>query len=783
MDKNLKAIELDKILNMLADETAFADAREEALSLKPAQDIYTVNKLLKQTDDAYVLSGRFDSPSFGGITNVVNSLKRAEAGGCLTMGELLKIAEALRGIRGLKQWHSKSSGLETVLDNSFNALTPNKFLEEKIFTSIASEDEMNDCASVTLSAIRKKIKQTSQKAREVLDKMVRSQSYQKFLQEPIVTIRDGRYVVPVKAECRGEVAGLVHDTSSSGATVFVEPMGAVEANNAVKVLKSKEEAEIERILYELSATAGTFAQDIINSYYIAVQLNVIFAKASLAYKMKASMPVMNDDGIINLRKARHPLISKEAVVPIDVYLGESFTSLVITGPNTGGKTVALKTIGLLTAMAMCGLMIPAADESRLSVFTQILVDIGDEQSIEQSLSTFSAHMTNVIKILKQADHKSLVLIDELGAGTDPVEGAGLAIAILEQLRSQGAKLASTTHYAELKEYALQSKYVENACCEFDVATLRPTYRLLIGVPGRSNAFAISERLGMDKELVDKARRLVSDESRQFEDVVQTLEEQRQELDEKIKYAEKITLQAQKDRENVQREIQQIKKQAQLELKRAREEASRIVSSTRASSDAIMDELNDLRKSKQLTPEEKAKLRSDIKNMENSADPIEKSKEEGYKLPRPLKKGDDVLIFDIDKKAVVLEEPKGDTVMVQAGIIKTKVKLSNLRLLQEKKKQPVQRSVKRNVKSNATAKAVTEVDLRGMTAAEAIMVLDRSLDSATLSGIHQVTIIHGKGTGVLRKEVHSYLKRCKYVKTYRLGVFGEGESGVTIAELK
>ena len=376
-----------------------------------------------------------------------------------------------------------------------------------------------------------------------------------------------------------------------------------------------------------------------------------------------------------------------------------------------------------------------------------------------------------------------MLIDELGAGTDPVEGAGLAIAILEQLRSQGAKLASTTHYAELKEYALQSKYVENACCEFDVATLRPTYRLLIGVPGRSNAFAISERLGMDKELVDKARRLVSDESRQFEDVVQTLEEQRQELDEKIKYAEKITLQAQKDRENVQREIQQIKKQAQLELKRAREEASRIVSSTRASSDAIMDELNDLRKSKQLTPEEKAKLRSDIKNMENSADPIEKSKEEGYKLPRPLKKGDDVLIFDIDKKAVVLEEPKGDTVMVQAGIIKTKVKLSNLRLLQEKKKQPVQRSVKRNVKSNATAKAVTEVDLRGMTAAEAVMVLDRSLDSATLSGIHQVTIIHGKGTGVLRKEVHSYLKRCKYVKTYRLGVFGEGESGVTIAELK
>lgn len=783
MDKNLKALELDKILNKLSEETAFADAKQMALELEPAKDIYTVNKLLKQTDAAYVLSGRFGSPSFGGITNVVNSLKRAQAGGCLTMGELLKTAETLRGIRGLTQWRDKSSGIETVLDNYFNVLTPNKFLEEKIFTSIVSEEEMSDSASVTLSAIRKKIKQTSQKAREILDKMVRSQTYQKYLQEPIVTIRDGRYVVPVKAECRGEVSGLVHDTSSSGATVFIEPMGAVEANNAVKVLKLKEEAEIERILYELSVAVGSYADDIINSYYTTTQLNVIFAKAAIAYKMKASMPVMNDKGIINLNKARHPLIDKERVVPISVCLGESFNSLVITGPNTGGKTVTLKTIGLLTAMAMCGLMIPAADESQLSVFLKILVDIGDEQSIEQSLSTFSAHMTNIIQILKETDNTSLVLIDELGAGTDPVEGAGLAIAILEQLREQGAKIASTTHYAELKEYALQSKYVENACCEFDVSTLRPTYKLLIGVPGRSNAFAISERLGMDKSLVDKARKLVSDESRQFEDVVQSLEDRRQTLDEKIKYAEMVTLQAQKDRENAQREIEQLKKQAQLELKKAREEASKIASATRASATALMDELNDLRKNKQLTPEEKAKLRASIKNMEENADPVEPGKENTYKLPRPLKKGDNVLIFDIDKKAVVLEEPKNNVVLVQAGIIKTKVQISNLRLLEENKKTTIQRSAKRTVKSNAHVKAVTEVDLRGMTATEAIMELDRNLDSATLSGIHQVTIIHGKGTGVLRKEVHNYLKGCKYVKSYRLGVFGEGESGVTIAELK
>ncbi|MEE1126000.1 MAG: endonuclease MutS2 [Acutalibacteraceae bacterium] len=783
MDRNLKALELDKILIKLSEETAFADAKQSALELRPANDLYTVNKLLKQTDDAYMLSGRFGSPSFGGITNVVNSLKRAEAGGCLTMGELLKVAEALRVIRGLKQWRDKSSGIETVLDVYFNTLTSNKFLEEKIFTSIISEEEMSDMASVTLSAIRKKIKQTSAKARDILDKMVRSQTYQKFLQDPIVTIRDGRFVVPVKAECRGEIPGLVHDTSSSGATVFVEPMGAVEANNAVKVLKSKEEAEIERILFELSATAGGYAQDIINSYYTATQLDVIFAKASLAYKMKASMPIMNDSGIINLNKARHPLIDKDKVVPISVYLGEEFNSLVITGPNTGGKTVTLKTIGLLTAMAMCGLMIPAGDESRLSVFDKILVDIGDEQSIEQSLSTFSAHMTNIIRILDQTDDKSLVLIDELGAGTDPVEGAGLAIAILEQLRNQGAKIASTTHYAELKEYALQSTGVENACCEFDVATLQPTYKLLIGVPGRSNAFAISERLGMDKALVDKARKLVSDESRRFEDVVEKLENQRQTLDEKIKYAERVSLQAQKERENVQREIEQLRKQAEFELKKAREEAMRITSTTRATADALIEELNDLQKHKQLTPEEKAKLRADIRNMENNADPVEKAKENNYTLPRALKKGDRVLIFDIDKKAVVAENPKGDSVLVQAGIMKIKVNIDNLRLLEDKKKPQVQHSTKRNIRSNATVKAVTDIDLRGMTAMEAIMELDRQLDSATLSGIHQVTIIHGKGTGVLRKEVHNYLKRCKYVKTYRLGVFGEGEAGVTIAELK
>ena len=702
------------------------------------------------------------------------------------MKELLSIAETLRVLRGIKQWREKSAGIDVVLDRYFNALSANKFLEEKINTCIISDEEMSDNASAALSAIRKKIKQMSLKAREVLDKMVRSQSCQKYLQDSIVTIRDGRYVIPVKAEFRGEIAGLVHDTSSSGATVFIEPMGAVEANNAVKVLKSKEEAEIERILYELSAAAGGFAQDIIQSYYTATELDVIFAKASLAYKMKASMPVMNDGGIIRLDKARHPLIPKDKVVPISVSLGEKFSSLVITGPNTGGKTVALKTIGLLSAMAMCGLMIPAADESRLSVFSEILVDIGDEQSIEQSLSTFSAHMTNVIKIIAQADERSLVLIDELGAGTDPVEGASLAIAILEQLRKQGAKIASTTHYAELKEYALRSSDVENACCEFDVATLKPTYRLLIGIPGKSNAFAISERLGMDKSIVENARRLVSDENRRFEEVIQQLERQRQELVKQNEEAQASAKLSEKKRLEAEREAQELKKKAENELKRAREEAVRIISSTRAEAENLLEEMNDMYKSRQLTAEEKAKLRADIRSMENKADPVENKKAENYKLPRSLKKGDSVLIADIDKRAVLLEEPKNGEVLVQTGVIKTRVSIKNLRLIEESgvsKGKTQKGSLKRNVKSNANVKAVTDIDLRGLTAQEAVMELDMALDSAVLSGIHQVTIIHGKGTGVLRAEVHKYLKRCKYVKTYRLGVFGEGESGVTIAELK
>ncbi len=491
IQKHMKTIELDKVLELLAEKTACEDAADFVRNLIPITKIEEVQQMLSETDTAYQMMARFGAPSFYGLQQIVNSLRRAQSGGVLNLAEFLSIAGVLRSMRGIVQWRKKSEGLQTILDWRFDCLTSNPYLEDKINQTVASEEEVADTASPALADIRRKMRHASQKVREQLDSMIRSNAYQKYLQDQIVTMRGGRYVVPVKAEYRGEVPGLVHDTSSSGATLFIEPMSVVEANNEIRVLQSKEKDEIERILTELSAEVGQFADDMIVGYDAAVQLNVIFAKADLAYTMKATMPQLNQTGIIQFKQARHPLLNRDTVVPTDIVLGKEFDTLMITGPNTGGKTVTLKTIGLLSAMAMCGLMLPVVEGSQVSVFRHILVDIGDEQSIEQSLSTFSSHMTKIIRIIEQADDNSLVLLDELGAGTDPIEGAALAIAILEHLRKQGCKIAATTHYAELKEYALQTDGVENACCEFDVQTLRPTYRLLIGVPGRSNAFAIS----------------------------------------------------------------------------------------------------------------------------------------------------------------------------------------------------------------------------------------------------------------------------------------------------
>lgn len=782
MNRHFKTLELDKILKLLANETTIPEAQEEALKIEPAWGLFEVEELLKQTEDAHMLIGRFGAPSFGGASNITNALRRAQAGGCLTTIELLRIAQGLRVIRGIKEWRNKSASIETSLDNHFESLTTNKFLEDKINTCIIGEEELSDNASPTLYDIRRKIRIAQSKAREVLDKIIHSSTYQKYLQDAIVTQRDGRYVVPVKSECRGNVAGLVHDTSASGSTVFIEPMGVVQANNDIRVLESKEKAEIERILYELSASCGTHADEIIESYKFTVELNIIFAKAQLAYKMKAVKPKMNDKGIIDLKQARHPLIPDKNVVPTDITLGKEFDTLVITGPNTGGKTVSLKTIGLLTLMAMCGFMVPCADNSELSTFRRVLVDIGDEQSIEQSLSTFSAHMTNIIGILKLANRSTLALIDELGAGTDPVEGAALAVSILEKLRSKGAKIASTTHYAELKEYALKTENVENGCCEFDVKTLRPTYKLLIGVPGKSNAFAISKRLGMEDDVVDRARELVSAESRQFEDVVETLEERRQSLDELLKQTREELQKAKADREKAKAELERAKRDAEREVEKSKHEASLLLSKTKAQAYALIDELEKAQKAKNMSAEDRAKLKKNMRNLEDTADPVKTAQQGSYKLPRDLKIGDKVLIFDIDKKAEVLELPDKGQVLVQAGIIKTRVVLSNLRLLNDEKV-TVPKRPERKVTKSVSARAETEIDLRGQTAIEAIIAVDQAIDTAILTNTHNLTIIHGKGTGVLRAEIHRHLKTHKAVKKFRLGTFGEGEAGVTIVELK
>ena len=786
MERHFKALELDKILHLLAEETSCDAAAELAQNLRPSTSLSQVKRLLTETDEAHTMMARFGAPSFGGLKDVSNSLRRAEAGGTLNMTELLRIATVLRTLRGIVDWRSKSEGVKSVLDDRFDAIMPNKYLEDRINHAILSEEEMADNASPQLATIRRKIRSASSRAREQLEKMVRSPVTQKYLQDPIITMRDGRFVVPVKAECRGDVPGLVHDTSSSGATVFVEPMAVVEANNEVRVLLSQEQAEMERILAELSAEAGNFASGIISGYKEAVELNLIFAKANLGYKMKATLPLVNDEGKIELKRARHPLIDKEKVVPTDIELGLHFDTLVITGPNTGGKTVSLKTVGLLTLMAMCVLLLPVADNSQISIFNHVLADIGDEQSIEQSLSTFSAHMTNIIKIFEQADASSLILLDELGAGTDPIEGAALAMSILEALRRKGTRIAATTHYAELKAYALQTEGVENACCEFDVTTLRPTYRLLIGVPGRSNAFAISLRLGMDPEIVEHARELVSSENTRFEDVVQSLETSRQRLEEERKEAQRQRLEAEEASRAAKERKDAIDAQADREMEEARRRASELIARTRGQIDAMLNEMEELKKQKNkaLTAEQKAKLKSGLRALENEADPVRKKDEEAYVLPRPLKKGDPVLIYDIDKKGTVLQPPDkdGKTALVQAGIIQTRVPVSNLRLLNEKPVKKPQGSVTRSV-NRANVRAAMELDVRGQTSDEALMNVDQFIDSAVLAGINMLTIIHGKGTGALRAAVQQHLKRHPNVKSFRLGTFGEGEAGVTIVELK
>lgn len=789
MNKNYQTLELDKVLNMLKAETSCDDAAELALELKPSSDFITVCQRLDQTEDASSLLERFGAPSFSGLKNVNNPLARAAAGGSLNQGELLKIGYTLRAIRVLYDWRSHCSGVNTSLDYLFESITVNKYLEDKIFSCIISEEEISDKASELLSEIRRKIRAKSASIREKLDAMVRSPHYAKALQEQIITQRSGRFVVPVKSEHRSEVAGLVHDTSSSGATVFIEPISVVEANNEIKMLQGKERDEIDRILYELSVEAGNFAQSVKASYEAAVQLNLIFAKAHLAYKMKAVKPVLNAEGEINLKKARHPLIDKNKVVPIDISLGEEFDTLVITGPNTGGKTVSIKTIGLLTLMTMCGLLIPAGEYSKISVFDKILVDIGDEQSIAQNLSTFSSHIVNTIDIMSKADSSSLILIDELGAGTDPIEGAALAVSIIEDLRSNGAKIAATTHYAELKAYALDTEGVTNGCCEFDVDTLSPTYRLLIGVPGRSNAFAISQRLGMDPKVVENARSIVGSNNRDFEAVLEKLEKTRQALDEEKKKAELATASAKKMQAKAQSEKDKINVLREKELDKAKHQAEKLIDSAKRQSAEFLLELEKLKKehnstnAMEIARKTRRVIKSQLGEMDDLINPreIAENWDDDYKLPREPKVGDAVIIRNIGEGEIV--EIGNSNILVKSGLLKTRVKLSDI-MLTEKKKKDVkpQRNLYRT-SSRADADVKTEIDMRGQTVDEAIANLQLFIDKCVLNGISEICIIHGKGTGALRSAVQEELKHHPNIAEYRLGKYGEGENGVTIAKLK
>ncbi len=790
MNKNHKTLELDLILEKLAGECSCDDAKDLARQLKPVSDMAEVEMLLQQTEDAFSLLARFGGPSFSGLKNVNNPLHRAAAGGSLNPKELLDIAYCLRALRTLDEWRNHSSGVKTSLDFFFEGITSNKYLEAKILSCIISEEEIADKASDTLFDIRKKIRSKENSIREKLDSLIHSSHYQQFLQEAIITQRNGRFVVPVKAECRGNVPGLVHDTSSTGATVFIEPASVVDANNDIKVLQGKERDEIMRILYELSAEAGDFAESIKHSYESAIRLNLIFAKAHLAYKMKATKPILNNEGIIYLKKARHPLIDPKKVVATDIALGDEYDTLVITGPNTGGKTVSLKTLGLLTLMTMCGLLIPVSDRSRVSVFDNVLVDIGDEQSIAQSLSTFSSHMVNIIDIMKKADGKSLILIDELGAGTDPVEGAALAVSVIEALREKGSIIAATTHYAELKAYALDTPGVTNGCCEFDIETLRPTYKLLIGVPGRSNAFAILKHLGMNQEVIDNAKAIVGSDNRDFEAVLEKLEASRHALEEERKVAEEMTERARKIEEKAQSERDKIETLKARELDKAKREAQKLIDAAERKSSQFLLELDKLKKEQnssnatEIARKTRRAVKAQMGEMDDLINPNELADnwDYDYKLPRNPVPGDRVVIKGIGEGEVL--EFKNNNVFVKSGLLKTRVKLSDIMILDKPKKKPVktQHNVYRT-SSRADADVKTEIDMRGETVDEALSELGLFIDRCVLNNIEEIRIIHGKGTGALRSAVTDYLKTHPNVSEFRLGRYGEGENGVTIAKLK
>ena len=792
-EKTLHSLEFDKICDMLASFAPTEGSKTAARLLMPSDDIETVLKRQRKTTDAKRLCDAKGMPSFGMVKDVSESCERADKGAILSPGELLAIASVLRTARMLSDYCHGNHLFDTVLDEVFDRLIPNRSLEEKISRSIISEELIADEASDTLANIRRQIRITNNKIKETLQKYVQGGSHAKYLQENIVTMRNGRYVIPVKAECKNEVKGLIHDTSSSGATIFVEPVAVVEANNELRVLESKEQHEIDKILSALSAAVSENSDAIWLNYRNITELAFAFACAQMSYAINGSAPTVTEERVVELKRARHPLIDKDRVVPINVRLGDGFDTMIITGPNTGGKTVTLKTIGLFMLMAQSGLHIPADEGSVITVCDNILVDIGDEQSIEQSLSTFSSHMVNIVSFMGSVNNRSLVLFDELGVGTDPVEGAALAVSIIDFVRSRGAMCAATTHYAELKAYALDTPGVCNASCEFDVETLKPTYKLIIGTPGKSNAFAISEKLGLPREIIDRAENYISSDNRKFEDIIGQLEESRIEMEKAREETEQMRSDYERFKIESEKTIKARLAESEKELEKARQKAVNMVTSAKASSDFIMEQMDKVRKAKESEnlgselDRARRAVRDHWRENSDKFDPVEKPKiDENYVLPRKLKKGDLVLVVSLGSEATLIDDPdKSGNVRVQAGILQTRVNIKDLRL---KENEPKVISGEKKVKASSYSVTRTttfkdEIDLRGMTGDEAWLAVDKYFDEAMLANIRTVRLIHGKGTGALKTALWKFLKGDKRISSFRIGQFGEGDGGVTVVELK
>jgi DNA mismatch repair protein MutS2 len=791
-DKSIRTLELPRVLKLLADQAVSPEAKELALAVRPETDYEDVLRLLDQTDGARTMMTLHGAPGFSGVKPIRELLDRADRGGSLSISELIRVGDLLYAARRAKEYFNMDAMEPTAIDQIFLSIHGNRFLEDKIRRCIADENTVADAASPELADIRRHMRAALAKSRQILQKIISSPSYSKVLQDNIITQRDGRFVVPVKADQKGNLPGLVHDVSSTGATVFVEPMGVVQANNEYAELQAREQAEIDRILAELSADAAAHRGDIQWDHDALVQLDLIFARAELGDQMDAIRPQVRRDGVIRLRKARHPLLDKKTAVPIDIELGGAFDTLVITGPNTGGKTVSLKTLGLLTLMTQCGLHIPVGDRSEVSVYERVLADIGDEQSIEQSLSTFSAHMKTIVSILQEADRDSLILFDELGAGTDPIEGAALAIAIIQHVRALGAKSAATTHYAELKTFAMTTVGVENASCEFNVETLSPTYRLLIGIPGKSNAFAISRRLGLPDEVIADAQAQMSRDSVRFEDVLTQLEEKRQALEKREQEADRLYRQREEDARKAREFREQMQRAKENARSRGEAEAKRILRDARSASDAVFAELEKMRKEQAKAErtlnanEARAELRRQLNEAESAIDKRDARSEPIPKPSRPIRKGDLVEIPGVSTPAEVVSVGSDGTLQLKAGILKMKAKSGEVRLIEDDERAAMKKKAPKPVRTAVTGlhtAASRELDIRGMETLEAESVVETFLSSAVMGHLETVTIIHGKGTGALRKAVHDILRRNKNVKSFRLGVYGEGENGVTVVTLK